>query len=121
MSPSERAAAYLAKVPASISGHQGHKALFRAACVLVNGFALCESDAERILLGAFNQRCEPPWTEEEIRRKVAEAGKANHAKPRGYLLQPRHAPAAVPPPAAKVTHWSIVQREAPPLDPKMIS
>lgn len=78
----ERARKYLAKLPAAISGQSGHNATFHAACVLVLGFELSESDAIG-LMGDFNARCVPPWGEKEIARKVREASK--QPGPRGYL------------------------------------
>lgn len=78
----ERARKYLAKMPGAVSGQGGHNATFHAACVLVLGFELPEPDATALLL-EWNQRCQPPWAERDIARKVREAGK--QTGPRGYL------------------------------------
>jgi hypothetical protein len=78
----ERARKYLAKLPPAVSGQSGHNATFHAACVLVLGFELSEADATALML-EFNQRCEPPWSERDIARKVREAGKQPGR--RGYL------------------------------------
>ena len=69
-----RARAYLAKVPTSISGQGGHNAAMRAACSLVIGFGLSESEALP-LMREWNAGCQPPWQECDLVRKVSEAMK----------------------------------------------
>ena len=78
----ERARKYVSKIPGAVSGQGGHNATFHAACVLVLGFDLSESDAT-LLLAEWNATCTPPWPEKEIARKVREAAK--QPSPRGYL------------------------------------
>lgn len=78
----ERARKYLSTMPPAIAGQSGHNQTFHAACVLTKGFVLNESQA-LALLAEFNARCEPPWTEKELRHKVASAMKADG--PSGYL------------------------------------
>ena len=80
-----RAAGYVEQMSPSISGQHGHDALFAAACALVNGFGLSPAEAESILLVDFNPRCQPPWSERDIRRKVDQAGIVAHNEPLGYL------------------------------------
>jgi KaiC/GvpD/RAD55 family RecA-like ATPase len=70
----ERARKYLAKLDASVSGQRGHDRCFHAACVLVLGFGLFQDDA-LALMHEFNQRCEPAWSERELRHKVEQASK----------------------------------------------
>ena len=82
----ERARRYVAQMPPAISGQGGHNATLRVACVLVHGFALAPEQAWPILC-EYNERCEPPWTERELRHKLDEAGRlTTHMHPRGYLL-----------------------------------
>jgi hypothetical protein len=69
----KRASAYLAKMPESISGQEGHAALFKAALVLVKGFQLDPEDARVLLMREFNPRCQPEWPEKDIVRKVRQA------------------------------------------------
>ena len=78
----ERARKYLAKLPAAISGQDGHGATFHAACVLVMGFDLSVGDALG-LLREFNNRCQPQWSEKELVHKVESAAKQGGQ--RGYL------------------------------------
>jgi hypothetical protein len=82
----ERAQRYLSKCPPAISGEQGHKTTFRVACKLVHGFALSAEEALG-LLRVWNQTCQPPWSEAELRHKVVSAMASNSGKSRGYLLQ----------------------------------
>jgi P4 family phage/plasmid primase-like protien len=78
-----RAAAYLAKMPAAISGQGGHTATFEAAVVLVKGFDLTPEEALPLMLD-YNQRCQPPWSEKELQHKLASAAEARRES--GYLL-----------------------------------
>jgi hypothetical protein len=80
-----RASRYVSTLPAAVSGSRGHDALFRVACVLVNGFALSDAEAWPILL-EYNSRCLPAWSERELRHKLAEAHKVQHRDPRGHLV-----------------------------------
>lgn len=78
-----RASAYLRKLPESVSGQNGHSALWQAALALVKGFDLSESDASDLLMSEFNPRCDPPWLEREIRHKVK--GAINSSAPSGFV------------------------------------
>ncbi len=70
----DRAKAYLDKVSPAISGSGGHNHTFVIASKLVRGFMLSNDDAYRLLCD-WNQRCVPPWSERELRRKVDQASK----------------------------------------------
>lgn len=82
----ERARKYLDRLPASVSGQGGHGACFHAACVLVLGFELNQSEA-LVLLSEFNHRCQPPWSERELQHKIDSASKQGGE--RGYLRNAR--------------------------------
>ncbi len=81
----DRARAYLGRMPASISGQGGHRAAFAAAVALVRGFSLGEAEALD-LLREWNTRCQPVWTEAELRHKLRSAATSGTRTP-GYLLQ----------------------------------
>jgi putative DNA primase/helicase len=81
----ERIERYIDACPPAISGQNGHDQTFRAACILVQGFDLSPEDAFSFLV-RYNQRCEPPWTERELRHKLTDADHAWGYKLRGYLL-----------------------------------
>ena len=87
MATLDNARAYLAKMPAAVSGQHGHDALFKAALVLVRGFALSEADALELLHVDYSPRCDPPWNERELAHKVRDAATSN--TPAGYLLEGR--------------------------------
>ncbi len=88
-----RALAYLDKLPSAISGNGGHAATYAAATVLVHGFEIDPERALTLLLDHYNPRCEPPWTEKELRHKVTSAANKSHSQSRGWLLnEPRDQP-----------------------------
>lgn len=84
--PVVRASKYLAKMNAAISGCGGHNATLAAARVLVWGFDLSQEVALRLLRNEFNPRCEPQWTDRELKHKVEDANRMPGDKPRGWLL-----------------------------------
>jgi len=80
-----RALAYLQAMPPAVSGQGGHSATYSAATVLVHGFGLSSEHALNLLLAHYNPRCQPPWTEKELRHKAEDAAKKPHDRPRGWL------------------------------------
>lgn len=82
----ERARKYVEKMPAAESGNGGHNATFHAACILVQGFGFTPEQAFS-LLGEFNQRCSPPWTEKELWHKLRQADKTSSKRGRGWLAR----------------------------------
>ena len=87
LSPEERAALYVARMDGAKSGAGGHNATFAVASVLVWGFGL-EEDAALRIMSDYNRRCEPPWSEAELRYKLSSAARCGgrDGKPRGHLL-----------------------------------
>ncbi len=84
----ERARRYLAALPPAVSGSGGHAATWAAALALVRGFELPPEVAFEVLACEYNPRCEPPWSERELRHKVESAARDAEAE-RGYLLRGR--------------------------------
>ena len=80
------AKSYLAAMPPSVSGQNGHNRLFEAACRLVQGFNL-EPATALPLLREYNQRAIPPWIEEDLLHKLDDADAQEDVRPRGYLLR----------------------------------
>lgn len=80
----KRALRYLEKLPASISGSGGHGALWTAALALVRGFRITPARALQMLKTEFNPRCQPPWSERELRHKV-EGAEQDATTEYGYL------------------------------------
>jgi len=80
----ERASLYLERVPPAVAGQQGDVRTFQVCCRLVRGFALTEDEA-LTALAAWNTRCQPPWTEAELRNKLRSARQYGR-EPVGGLL-----------------------------------
>lgn len=77
-----RARRYVDTMPAAVSGQGGHGQTFHVACVVANGFDLRYEQAWPILVD-YSQRCEPPWSDHELRHKLNGAYEAGGKK--GYL------------------------------------
>jgi hypothetical protein len=78
---------YLEKVDPAVSGKGGHDGTFWPARVVCWGFDLgCERGFE-ILRDHFNPRCQPAWSEAELRHKCHDADTLPFGKPRGWLLE----------------------------------
>lgn len=92
----KRAAAYLRKLPASISGSGGHQALWTAALALVRGFRVPPARALAMLRSDFNPRCQPPWSEKELRHKI-DGAEQDATTEYGYLAD-RFRAVPTPPP-----------------------
>lgn len=92
-----RASNYVARMDPAVSGKGGHDATFKVAIALVRGFCLPSEESLR-LLSRYNERCEPPWSEKELRHKLSDAV-ANSRVPWAYLLSIREASQPKPPPA----------------------
>jgi hypothetical protein len=75
---------YIAQMPAAVEGNGGDQETFSVACQLVLGFHLTVDQALP-LLKEYNQRCRPPWNEDQLRHKLEEADKKDGE--RGYLLR----------------------------------
>lgn len=68
----ERARSYVAACPGAISGSGGHAITFALAQKLVRGFSLSPDEALSLML-EWNQKCQPPWGERELRHKISSA------------------------------------------------
>ena len=68
----ERARRYLARVEPAVAGQHGDLHTFRVCCRIVRGFALSEEEAMAVLT-EWNSRCEPPWSERDLRDKIDRA------------------------------------------------
>ena len=108
----ERARRYLARLPPAVAGQGGDAQTYRAACVLVIDFGLDDADA-LTLLREWNARCQPPWTEADLRTKLRNARKHGRGEVGRLtahtplrLVVPRAVPATAPtttPPAVHAT------------------
>ena len=81
----ERARRYLAHVEPAVAGQHGDVHTFRICCRIVRGFALSDDDALTVL-GEWNARCNPPWSERELSDKILRARQYGR-EPVGALAQ----------------------------------
>lgn len=79
-----RARAWLEKADAAVSGQHGHDVAFRVVERVVRGFRLTEPEALDALRD-WNARCQPTWSEAELRHKVRD-GLERGDTPLGSLL-----------------------------------
>ena len=86
---------YLAKVPPAIEGQGGSNVTMWAARVVVRGFDIDEETAYGVL-NEWNQACDPPWCERDLRRKIREAATVDFDHPLGWLLAKRQMPLVGP-------------------------
>lgn len=86
----ERARRYIAAIPPAVAGQHGDTATFRVCCRLVRGFDL-DDDAAIAVLADWNGACAPPWSEEDLRRKLRAARRYGR-EPIGGLLASGRSP-----------------------------
>jgi hypothetical protein len=80
----ERIPKWLDAIPGAVAGQGGHNQTFRVACSLYNGWGLSEVQTLR-WLKLYNAKCQPKWSEAELKHKAVSAVKASHSKTRGHL------------------------------------
>ncbi len=68
----ERARRYISRIPPAVAGSHGDATTFRVCCRLVRGFALDDEDALALLYD-WNSRCQPPWSDADLRQKLNSA------------------------------------------------
>lgn len=78
----ERAKKYLAAMEPAVSGSNGSRQTCKAVLAVVKGFGLADTSAMQVLR-EFNARCQPPWSDREIERRIHWAQKQGGAV--GYL------------------------------------
>ena len=76
----ERCRRYVATIDPAIEGAKGHDQTWRAAHAIVQRFELDGPEGWDILV-EYNQRCQPPWSEKELRHKFEDAKKAKVSAP----------------------------------------
>lgn len=81
----KRAEMYIEKCPPAISGEGGHNTTFRVTCHVGPGFGLDPEACYQLLQLFYNPRCQPPWSEKELRHKVTDAYEVETR--RGWLYE----------------------------------
>jgi len=82
----DRCRKYVATIPSAIMGQNGSVPTLCAANAIFWGFGLSEEQGWPVLV-EYSNRCEPPWSERELRHKMSEAINKPPDKPRGWLLE----------------------------------
>ena len=82
----QRARKYLEKIPGAVSGDGGHTQTFNAVAHVMFGFDLDADSTFSLIASDYNPRCDPPWSEKELRHKVDSCAE-RCKRERGYLLQ----------------------------------
>lgn len=75
----ERIERYLDACPPAISGSAGHTTTLQTAMKLIGTFGLSADETFSYLWTHYNPRCQPAWSERELRRKCAEAARIKGA------------------------------------------
>jgi hypothetical protein len=70
-----RAIAYIERMPEAVSGSGGHAATWNVARKLASDFGLDETTTFELMRDHYNPRCQPPWSEKELRHKASDAVK----------------------------------------------
>lgn len=70
----ERARRYLETAEVSVQGQKGSRDLMRVAATLRRGFKLTEAESLTVIAD-WNGRCDPPWSEGELKRALKRADK----------------------------------------------
>lgn len=81
----DRVTCYIDKCEPAVSGERGHDQTFKVLCETIRGFDLSWDQAWQAAL-YFNQKCQPEWTQKDLKHKVDEAFKVTANQPRGHLL-----------------------------------
>ncbi len=92
----ERGRKLLENTQSAIEGQKGSVTLMRACVGLVRGLLLPEPHVLALLKEHYNPKCEPPWLQHELEKKIHDAVHKS-TKSWGYLLkkqniQPQHDP-----------------------------
>lgn len=86
-----RASAYLARCAPAVEGDSGHTVTFNAVAHVMIGFDLDAASAYQLIATEYNPRCDPPWSERELKHKIDSVAKTCE-RPRGYLLDAERRP-----------------------------
>lgn len=87
----EQARRYIMAIPGGIQGENGSLPTIKVAGHLVRGFDLSAEQALPLLREWSDAKCQPPWSETELRHKIDSA--LQHGGERGYILNRRNATA----------------------------
>ena len=84
--PVKRAAAYIARIEGAVSGQGGHHQTMRVAGILIQKFGLSVEQAAPLMTMWNLTKCQPPWSDAALTRKLNEAVK-NLGSQRGRIIK----------------------------------
>ena len=100
----DRAISYLVAAPPAIEGEGGDQQTFKTAAVLKD-LGVSEYEAWELMADHWNPRCQPPWDEDELQRKVQNAYRYGSLPPGvdtpEFQFQGNH----IPPPVRPGRQW----------------
>jgi len=91
-----RAALWLDKRDPAIEGEGGDDWTFKTAATLVRDFDLSAEAVTDLMLGAWNQRCAPPWEAKALKKKVDNAARYARGPAGAKLAEGRRRSAVTP-------------------------
>lgn len=66
--------AYISKIEGAVSGQAGHNKTFYVACKIRDRLAgIMPPEACLPIIQEYNERCDPPWSDEELLHKLKSA------------------------------------------------
>lgn len=105
------ARAYLAACPPAIQGNHGDAKTWEICNAIGRGFDLCEGDA-LAAMADWNARCEPPWSDEELTKRIRRARGRAIGEPIGGRLERTAPKEAVEPGFVDVQPKNLAKRNA---------
>jgi len=78
-----RARAYLERCEPAVSGDGGHNKAFKVLDHVINGIGVSAALAYMLAQEVWNPRCDPPWSDDDLRRKCEQAASHGRAARKG--------------------------------------
>ena len=100
----DRAIAYLVAAPPAIEGEGGDQQTFKTAAVLKD-LGVSEYEAWELMADHWNPRCQPPWDEDELQRKVQNAYRYGSLPPGVDTPEFQFQGINIPPPVRPGRQW----------------
>ena len=100
----DRAISYLVAAPPAIEGEGGDQQTFKTAAVLKD-LGVSEYEAWELMADHWNPRCQPPWDEDELQRKVQNAYRYGSLPPGVDTPEFQFQGIHIPPPVRPGRQW----------------
>jgi hypothetical protein len=80
--------AYVSRGNVSISGSGGNNCAYQVAAKLVRDYGLSQSTALTLMMGEWNDACQPPWSESKLREIIHNAGNYGQNEAAAFATKP---------------------------------